>query len=298
MSTGRSETSGRAGFVRSVTQIGRPSPTARVNVYGPARSGSGSAPGSAGRCAARVHRSRCTCSSGCSSRYAPTAGRRSCRSAGVARVLVGDDVEPAACSSGSRCCRWPGRGPIGTVRVARIERADDQLALRVQLHVLVLPVAALGEIVRDELVQQHRILRVLDVVRLEAEAARDDENVVTAHAVELALGDPGRPRDPRQILQIRRDHRPWWQIRRLCARRSRSVVPPAQRPSPQTVSSGPPFDDRRHATTRRHRIRNPERRGRSVDAPTFQSIASRCGDSAWPARACPAPGCRRRTRSA
>ena len=35
MSIGLSDTSGFAGFVRSVTQIGRPLPTSRVNVYRP-----------------------------------------------------------------------------------------------------------------------------------------------------------------------------------------------------------------------------------------------------------------------
>ena len=122
----------------------------------------------------------------------------------VARVRVRDDEEAALAVRVAD--RVPSvararRGRAAGVVVPRIERADDQLALGVELHVLVLPVAAAassaGRSRRQELVQRLRVRRVADVVRLEAEAARDDEDVLAAHLVELALGDAGRARGTR-----------------------------------------------------------------------------------------------------
>ena len=69
-----------------------------------------------------------------------------------------------------------------------IERADDQVAADVDVHVLVLPVPVRAEdLGRLERVEDLQVGRVADVERLEAEAAGDDQDVAAAHLVELAL---------------------------------------------------------------------------------------------------------------
>ena len=120
----------------------------------------------------------------------------------VGRIGVGDDVEPALAGRVRRAAARRA-GAQRAVGVARIERADDQLALRVELHVLVLPVAARGQVVRDELVEQLRLRRIAHVVGLEPEAPRDHQDVLAAHLVELALGDAVGLRHPCDVLEVR-----------------------------------------------------------------------------------------------
>ena len=72
--------------------------------------------------------------------------------------------------------------------MTRIERADDQIAADVDVHVLVLPVPVRAEdLWRLEGVEDLHVGRIADVEGLEAEAAGDDQDVAAAHLVELAL---------------------------------------------------------------------------------------------------------------
>ena len=83
-----------------------------------------------------------------------------------------------------------------------IERADDQVPADVDVHVLVLPVPVRAEDPgRLERVQDLRAGRVAHVDGLEAEAASDDQNVATAHLVELALDHLLRPGHARDVLE-------------------------------------------------------------------------------------------------
>ena len=117
------KTFGLAGLRRSVTQIGRPSPRP-PGVNGPRRRD---------RRDERGRRSRRTgsrrCRRGVTGRQldeAPTCSR-------FRRVRVGDDVEArrgtSGCGSSPPACRCRGSRLVDVV-VTRIERADDQLALR------------------------------------------------------------------------------------------------------------------------------------------------------------------------
>jgi hypothetical protein len=86
--------------------------------------------------------------------------------------------------------------------VAGIERADDQLALAVDLHVLVLPVAVLAEDLGWlERVQRLRVRRVLDVIDAEPVGPGGHEHVPAHDGVELALHDVGGVRDSPDVLE-------------------------------------------------------------------------------------------------
>ena len=129
----------------------------------------------------------------------------------VRRVRVGDDEEAAAAVGVAHCepvVVGAARGDRVGLVVPRVERTDDQVALRVELHVLVLPVAV-GRVDpgRHERVEELRVRCVGDVVRLEAEAAGDDEDVALADAVELAFGDAGGIGRAVHVLEVARHRR-------------------------------------------------------------------------------------------
>ncbi len=116
-------------------------------------------------------------------------------------IGVRDDVETGAAA---RVARGAGAGTarLVDVDVPRVERADDQLAPHVEVHVLVLPVAVRTEDLRRlERVEQLRRLRVADVVGLEAVAAGRDQDLSIADRVELALHDLSRVRDAADVVQ-------------------------------------------------------------------------------------------------
>ena len=123
----------------------------------------------------------------------------------VLRIAVGDDVKAGA-AVGIAVFRPEGPDP-GAVRlvdvvVTWIERADDQVAADVDVHVLVLPVPVRAEDPgRLERVEDLRIGRVADVDGLEAEAAGDDQDVAAAHLVELALDHLLRPGHAGHVLE-------------------------------------------------------------------------------------------------
>ena len=72
--------------------------------------------------------------------------------------------------------------------MARIECADDQVAADVDVHVLVLPVTVRAEDLRRlERVEDLHVGRVADIKRLEAEAARDDQDVAAPDLVEFSF---------------------------------------------------------------------------------------------------------------
>jgi hypothetical protein len=92
--------------------------------------------------------------------------------------------------------------------VAWVKRADDQLALQIELHVLVLPVAVLAEDPRGlERVQRLGVRLVRDVVGPEAVATGGHEHVPARDGVELALHDLGGVRDTPDVLERIRDRR-------------------------------------------------------------------------------------------
>ena len=134
----------------------------------------------------------------------------------VGRIGVGDDVEAAAAGGDAGAAAGRARAER-RVGVPRVERADDELAARVELHVLVLPVAVRGEVGRQEGVQRLRVRGIAHVERAEAEAPRDHEHLAAPDGVELALGDAPGVRHPRDVLQVVRDRRP---LRRLGAHRA------------------------------------------------------------------------------
>ena len=122
---------------------------------------------------------------------------------------VRDDVETGAAARISilRAERADTRAArLVDVVVPWVERADDQVAADVDVHVLVLPVAVRAEdLGRLERVEHPRVGRIADVEGLEAEAAGDDQDVPTSNVVELALDDLRRSGHARDVLERGRD---------------------------------------------------------------------------------------------
>ena len=176
----------------------------------------------------------------------------------VLRVAVRDDVEAAHAvrvadrfAVGVRAAR----GRRVRVVVAWIERPDDQVALRVQLHVLVLPVTVvLVDLRRQVGVERLRVRRIGDVDRLEAETPGEDEDVLAPDLVELALDDQLGVGDPFDVVEVRRHLRARRRGRRgrrrryeqQRAKRGRNCPSPSHLPSPGWMDR----DGRRYRTPR------------------------------------------------
>ena len=118
----------------------------------------------------------------------------------VGRVLGVDDVDAGDVGRAVRVriARRTRRRPAVGARIARQQR---ELALVVDVHVLVLPerrlrvrrrvrrVARQPQLLGGDLVQELRLGRVGEVIRLQAEAARDEHDVLALVLV-LALAEP------------------------------------------------------------------------------------------------------------
>ncbi len=203
----------------------------------------------------------------------------------VARVGVGDDVEAAPAALRARLAHGriagqivadPGAQVLADVVVARVERADDQLAARVDVHVLVLPVAVLPEdLGRLEGVEQPRLVRVAHVVGAKAEPAGRDEDAAAQDPVELALDEAGALHPP-PVLEAVGDGRALGQGRGLVGGRRCGGERGGRRQREQQKAS--------HGAELPLACRAGTRRGGPTSAATSAGPSKASGEPATPAR--------------